>query len=71
MGDLNDDPQDLSLTEGMGAKHKIADVKKGDMYDPWWDLLEKGIGTLAYKGQWNLFDQILVNDNLLRWKQTA
>ena len=30
MGDLNDDPQDLSLTEGMGAKHKIADVKKGD-----------------------------------------
>lgn len=71
MGDLNDDPQDLSLTEGMGAKHKISDMKKGDMYDPWWDLLEKGIGTLAYKGQWNLFDQILVNDNLLRYHDSA
>ena len=28
-------------------------------------MLDKGIGTLAYKGQWNLFDQIIVSGTLL------
>jgi endonuclease/exonuclease/phosphatase family metal-dependent hydrolase len=67
MGDLNDDPDDKSLTEGLGAKRKAGDVKEpSDLFNPWWDTLRsKGIGTLEYKGIWNLFDQIIINGNLL------
>lgn len=68
MGDLNDDPMNKSLTQALGAKHKLEDMKEpGDMYNPWWDKLSKGIGTLAYKGSWNLFDQILMNKYLTEY----
>ena len=30
-----------------------------------WQLLDKGIGSLAYQGQWNLFDQIIISANLV------
>lgn len=65
MGDLNDDPFNESCAETIGAKKKLKDVEKGGWYNPWWQVLDKGIGSLAYKGQWNLFDQILVNYNLV------
>lgn len=66
MGDLNDDPQDRSCAKNLGAKREIKDVKPHGFYNPWWKLLDKGIGTLAYKGQWNLFDQIIVSGTLLK-----
>ncbi len=28
-------------------------------------MFDKGIGTLAYNGSWNLFDQIIISRNLL------
>ena len=62
MGDLNDDPQDKSCAVVMGAKKKMDDVKElRQFYNPWWATLDKGIGTLAYRGQWNLFDQIMIS----------
>jgi len=30
-----------------------------------WDLYKSGVGSLAYRGQWNLFDQIVVSQGLL------
>lgn len=30
-----------------------------------WPIFAKGIGSLAYQGQWNLFDQIIISSNLL------
>ena len=66
MGDLNDDPTNKSVTEGLRGKAEIKDVKKGDMYNPWYNILAKeGQGTLAYGGSWNLFDQILMTPNIL------
>lgn len=65
MGDLNDDPADKSCAEVIGAKKKEKDVEKDGWFNPWWEVLDNGIGTLAYKGQWNLFDQIIVNGNLI------
>ncbi len=62
MGDLNDDPMNKSMNEVLGAKHKIKDMQAtGDVYNPFWDKLSKGIGTLAYRGAWNLFDQIVLS----------
>lgn len=65
MGDLNDDPQDRSTAEVLGAKREMKGVAPHGFYNPWWKLLDEGYGTLAYKGSWNLFDQIIVSGNLL------
>ena len=65
MGDMNDDPQDNSMAKCLGAKRKIKDVGEGDLYNPWWDVLASGTGTLMYNGAWNLFDQIILSPSLL------
>lgn len=66
MGDLNDDPKDKSVSEALGAKHKVKDAESHDLYNPWWDMLYKtGQGTLLYDGKWNLFDQIIFTGNML------
>ena len=65
MGDMNDDPMDESMSQALGAKREIKDVEQGGLYNPWWNTLAKGMGTLTYRGKWNLFDQIVVSSNLL------
>ena len=66
MGDLNDDPQNRSVANVLGGKKNKDDVtEENGFYNPWWSTLDSGIGTLAYKGSWNLFDQILVSKYFL------
>ncbi len=65
MGDMNDDPQDKSMAEALGARRKIKDVEDGGLWNPWWDVLASGTGTLQYDGGWNLFDQIILSKTLL------
>lgn len=67
MGDMNDDPMDESMAVALQARKHESEVGKRDFYNPWWELLEdKGVGTLLYRGKWNLFDQIVVSKSLLR-----
>lgn len=71
MGDMNDDPDNTSMTKFLGAKRKMKDVGEYDFYNPWWDVLRnKGQGTLSYQGGWNLFDQIVCSHNMLDVKGT-
>lgn len=65
MGDLNDDPMDKSTAVVLGARREQKKVKPHGFFNPWWKILDNGVGTLEYKGQWNLFDQIIVSGNLL------
>lgn len=65
MGDMNDDPQDPSVKETLGAKTKRKDVKEGDLFNPLAEIFAKGIGSLGYQGKWNLFDQIIISGNML------
>ncbi|WP_443934273.1 endonuclease/exonuclease/phosphatase family protein [Phocaeicola plebeius] len=65
MGDMNDDPMDKSMSVSLGAKRKAKDTGKMDLFNPWWDTLKKGYGTLMYQGKWNLFDQIVFTGNFL------
>ena len=70
MGDLNDDPQDVSCAKVLEAERDIDDVDDvDDLYNPWWKILDKGIGTLAYRGQWNLFDQIIMNGYFTKYHE--
>ena len=65
MGDMNDDPQDPSMAKCLGAKREKVEVGDGDLYNPWWNVLAAGEGTLQFQGSWNLFDQIIVSSSLL------
>jgi len=61
MGDLNDDPINVSVAGVINAKGRLKDVKPGGMFNPWTDIYKKGFGTLAYQDAWGLFDQILIS----------
>lgn len=64
MGDFNDDPIDKSLIQGMGVKLKMKELSRGDMYNPYGDMLKAGLGSLAYDDAWNIFDNIVMSENL-------
>ncbi|MBO5971720.1 MAG: endonuclease/exonuclease/phosphatase family protein [Alistipes sp.] len=65
MGDFNDDATDASLVKTMGAKGKAEELVKGDFFNPYFQMLRAGYGTLAYQDAWNLFDNICVTENLV------
>ncbi|HQF11387.1 MAG TPA: endonuclease/exonuclease/phosphatase family protein [Paludibacteraceae bacterium] len=65
MGDLNDDPFNESVAKVLGAKKNASEVKETELYNPFWKILDRGIGSLAYNDQWNLFDQIIISAPLL------
>ena len=64
MGDFNDDATDSSIVKTMGAKGKIKELESGDFFNPYNQMLRAGLGTLAYQDAWNLFDNIVVSENL-------
>lgn len=69
MGDMNDDPMDESL-QALGARKYRTGMKPGQFYNPWWETFEdKGVGTLLYRGKWNLFDQIVLSRPLVKAKK--
>lgn len=53
MGDFNDNPNNKS-------------IKALKLYNPFLQLFNKGMGSMAYKDTWSLFDQILLNQNWTR-----
>ena len=65
MGDLNDDPYNKSVSQVLGAVKHENQCKEGGYYNPFWQKLDDGIGSYMYRGYWDLFDQIIVNYNLL------
>jgi predicted extracellular nuclease len=65
MGDFNDDPINESLMDHLKTVTQPGSLKKGDLYNPMWMLFNEGIGSLPYKGKWNLFDQIIVSTSLV------
>jgi hypothetical protein len=69
MGDLNDDPVSPSVVKVLHAEIVKDKVREGDMFNPWGEYYKKGIGTLAYNDSWNLFDQIIVSNGLLKKDQ--
>ncbi|MDE7442259.1 MAG: endonuclease/exonuclease/phosphatase family protein [Muribaculaceae bacterium] len=68
MGDLNDDPHNKSVAETLGAKRNSTDISDHGFYNPFWGMLDQGIGSYIYRGGWDLFDQIIINGNLVKNK---
>ena len=64
MGDFNDDPTNKSIKEVLKTKAEKDDLNVHQLYNPMENMSKEGIGTLAYRDGWNLFDQILVSGAL-------
>ncbi|OUL64100.1 endonuclease [Flavobacterium sp. AJR] len=66
MGDLNDGPYNKSVKVALGAKANKADVPEFGVYNPFEDMAKKGMGTIAYRDSWDVFDQIMVTESLIK-----
>lgn len=64
MGDLNDDPTDISVAKHLKATDDKSKLVEGYFYNPFMTKYKKGIGSLAYGDSWNLFDQIIMTPAL-------
>lgn len=65
MGDLNDDPNNESLLKHLKAKKDEKSTHPGDLFNTSYPLFQKGIGSLAYRDNWDLFDQMIISYPLI------
>ncbi|HKJ07291.1 MAG TPA: hypothetical protein VJ970_07490 [Flavobacteriaceae bacterium] len=65
MGDFNDDPTNKSIKKILKAKSKKAEVSESCLYNPMEDMHRRGLNTLGYRDNINLFDQILFTGGFL------
>lgn len=66
MGDMNDNPTDVSMTEYMNGKEDIDDVDEDDFFSPFLSMLKAGYSSLYYQGAGNIYDIILVNSAIAK-----
>jgi hypothetical protein len=66
MGDLNDGPFNNSLKKSMGTVGKKSDLKPQGLFNPSEEMSKKGMGSLAWRDAWDLFDQIIMTEPLAR-----
>jgi hypothetical protein len=61
MGDLNDGPYNKSVLKSLGSVTKKEDLTPALLYNPMGEMSRRGIGSLAYRDSWDLFDQIILS----------
>ncbi|WP_241240800.1 endonuclease/exonuclease/phosphatase family protein [Maribacter sp. MJ134] len=71
MGDFNDDPVDPSFKKILKVKGKKKKLDSLDLYGPMEKMFRKGMGSLAYRDNWNIFDQIYMTANLTTTTKTG
>ena len=66
MGDFNDDPVNKSISQILDVKQKIMSSNFSNyLYNAMFPFFKNGIGTSAYRNNWNVLDQIHVSSSLL------
>ena len=69
MGDFNDDPRDSSFKKVLRTKGKVNQLDSLSLFNPMEKLYKKGVGSLAYRDKWNLFDQFYMTSSLVTPKK--
>jgi len=64
MGDLNDNPTDSSIKNTLIFTDR-ENEESPVFFNPMETMYKKGDGSLAYRDQWSLFDQIILSKNLI------
>lgn len=66
MGDFNDYPNDISMSETLSAKKVGTDVNNKSLYNLFYHRInDRGSGSYKYRGKWGYIDQFIVSGNLL------
>ncbi len=76
MGDFNDEPVDASILKTLGADPFKCDpdnklnvmIPEKELYNLSYNLFEQGYGTISFRDDWNLFDQIIISSGLVTQK---
>jgi len=66
LGDMNDEPQNKSIAETLNATNNRNTTDVFELYNTLLDKDLKGEGTYSYKGEWNMLDNIIISQNLLK-----
>lgn len=65
MGDMNDEPENKSLKETLGAESPESGAKLVNLMFP--DDIA-GLGTYFYSGNWNMLDNLVVSEKVIKGK---
>ncbi len=65
MGDMNDGPYNKSIKKSLGAERTKEKTPMNGVFNPFEEMSKKGLGTLAYRDAWDLFDQIIITGAFL------
>jgi predicted extracellular nuclease len=66
MGDFNDEPTNRSIMSVLQASNKRKNISVGEFYNLMYDRHNlTPEGTYAYRGNWNMLDQLIVSHTLL------
>ncbi|MBF4515135.1 endonuclease/exonuclease/phosphatase family protein [Flavobacterium sp. ANB] len=66
MGDLNDGPFNKSVKTALGAKSKKNEVPEFGVFNPFEEMANKGMGTIAFRDSWDIFDQIIITESFIK-----
>lgn len=66
MGDMNDNPTDDSMAVYLHGRETMEEMGPEDFFSPFLSMLKAGFGSLAYRGEWNIYDLILVNEAMAK-----
>ena len=65
MGDFNDYPDNKSITTHLRASFNMKNLRKGDFFNPMYELHKKGYGTNYYRDVPGVLDQTVITPGLL------
>ncbi len=66
MGDLNDHPNDSSLTYTLGAVGKVQELQPDKLFNSsWTESPAAGTGTYVFDDKWEILDHIILSPGLL------
>jgi len=66
MGDFNDEPTNKSIYDVVHAGNKRKNIALNDMYNLFYDIHNLSLGgSYSYRGDWEMYDQIIVSYGLL------
>lgn len=68
VGDFNDQPTDESILKFLKAKKIGTNILNPELYNLSYSWGDKSKGTLKYRSQWSVFDQVIVSGTLLTSK---
>jgi len=68
MGDMNDEPTDASLLDGLQAKPTPEEAKNGKLFNPMAALKAAGEGSYMYNKKYDMIDNMIVSEGLLSGK---